>query len=51
MDNTAHNAPDTHKGAAVTARAGKPPLAPLPWQETTRRKVSPNEREERHGKR
>ena len=50
MDNTAHKAPGTHTGAAVTARACKPPLAPLLWQETTRGKVSPNERKQRnHG--
>lgn len=50
MDNTAHNAPGTHTGAAVRTPAGRY-MAVLPWQETTRRKVSPNEREERHGKR
>lgn len=50
MDNTAHMTPDTHKGAAVTTPASRL-LAVLPWQETTRRKVSPYEKQQRHGER
>jgi hypothetical protein len=50
MHNTAHNAPGTHTGAAVRTPASRY-VAVLPWQETIRRKVSPNERKQRHGER
>ena len=42
MTNTADNAPGTHTGAAVRGPAGRY-LAAMLWQETIRRKVSPNE--------